>query len=164
LVSVALYSIVFRVSKAFLEERVAIYAYVEYLGEGKAGWVGAPQICELGPYVPTDKRHFMQQGQHTVSVENKDESWVYCCHEKYFSASNDGDQDYLIKYTLPGAIKNQVLKRLQSMNINAFTLFGSEDSLMDMLAFKEIRERTQPILLQSRLIFLVTLFRSVILS
>lgn len=128
----------FAFQKASIDERVAIYAYVECIGYGKCDRVGAPQVCELGPYVSTHKRHFMQQGQYTVSVEMVDEAWVYCSHEKYFSESTGEEQDYLVKYTLPGTIKNQVLKRLQSMNINAFTLFGSEDSLMDMLAFKEI--------------------------
>jgi hypothetical protein len=128
----------FAFQKASLDERVAIYVYVEELGEGKGGWVGAPQVCELGPYVSTHKRHFMQQGQYTISVEMVNDVWSYCSHEKYFSESTGEEQDYLLKYTLPGTIKNEVLKRLQSMNINAFTLFGSEDSLMDMLAFKEI--------------------------
>jgi hypothetical protein len=128
----------FAFQKASPDKRVAIYSYVEYLGKGKSGSLGAPQICELGPYISTHKRHFMQQGQYTVCVKKVNANWVYCSHEKYFSASNGKEQDYIIKYTLPGAIKNQVLKRLQSMNINAFTLFGSEDSLMEMLAFKEI--------------------------
>ncbi len=127
----------FAFHKANIKGRVAIYAYVEVLGSGKHGYGGAPQICELGPYVSTHKRHFMQQGQYTISVEKPDKDWVYCSHEKVFNAKAD-DQDYLIKFTLPGGIKNQVLKKLQSMNINSFTLYGSEDSLMDMLAFKEI--------------------------
>lgn len=128
----------FAFQKASFKERVAIYVYVEDLGIGKGGWGGAPQICALGPYVSTHKRHFMQQGQYTVSVQKPENELVYCSHEKYFSTARDDDQDYLLKLTLPGDIKNQVLNGLQSMNINAFTLFGSEDSLMDMLAFKEM--------------------------
>ena len=131
----------FAFHKASVKERVAIYVYVELLGDGKCGEVGAPQIRGLGPNISTHKRHFMQQGQYTISIEKSYDDWVYCSHEKYFSAASDEDQDYLIKFTLPGDIKNQVLNRLQSMNINAFTLFGSEDSLMDMLAFKEILKK-----------------------
>jgi FRG domain-containing protein len=131
----------FAFQKAHIDKRVAVYAYVEYVGDAKGGCVGAPQICELGPYVSTDKRHFMQQGQYTVSVEKQGEKWAYCSHEKYFSSEDKRDQDYLVKFTLPGLIKHQVLSRLQSMNINAFTLFDNEDSLMDMLAFKEIMEK-----------------------
>ncbi len=73
-----------------------------------------------------------------MAVEKNNEQWVYCNHEKYFTASSGEDQDYLSKYTLPGSIRNKVLRKLQSMNINAFTLFGSEEGLMDMLAFKEL--------------------------
>lgn len=131
----------FAFHKASVKKRVAIYVYVELLGEGKCGRVGAPKICGLGPYISTHKRHFMQQGQYTISIEKSDDDWVYCSHEKYFSTASAEDQDYLMKLTLPGDIKNQVLNKLQSMNINAFTLFGSEDSLMDMLAFKEILKK-----------------------
>jgi len=128
----------FAYQKASVKERVAIYIYVELLGEGKGGWVDAPQMFELGPYISTHRRHFMQQGQYTVCVKKSNDNWVYSSHEEFFSVSTDEDQDYLMKITLPGSMKNQVLNRLQSMNINMFTLFGNEDSLMDMLAFKEI--------------------------
>lgn len=131
----------FAFQKAHIDKRVAVYAYVEYVGDAKVGWGGAPQICELGPYVSTDKRHFMQQGQYTVSVEKQNGRLTYCSHEKYFTSEDEREQDYLIKFTLPGSIKHQVLSRLHSMNINDFTLFGSEESLMDMLAFKEIMEK-----------------------
>lgn len=132
----------FAFQKASINERVAIYTYVEDLGEGKGGSSSlsgcAPMIFEFGSYVSTDKRHFMQQGQYTVCAEKHDGNWVYCSHENYFSTRPFDNQDYLRKFTLPGDIKNQVLEKLQSMNINSFTLFGTEDSLMDMLAFKEI--------------------------
>lgn len=131
----------FAYQKASVTDRVAVYIYVELLGEGKGGTLYGPRICELGPNISTHKRHFMQQGQYTVCVEKTDDYWVYCSHEKYFSAATHEDQDYLMKLTLPGDIKYQVLNRLQSMNINAFTLYGSEDSLMDMLAFKEIMKK-----------------------
>jgi len=117
---------------------VAVYTFVELLGEGKVGRVGSPAIHALGPYVSTHKRHFMQQCQYTVAVEKCDDEWVYCSHENCFSTPFDENQDYLMKFTLPGEIKNQVLNRLASMNINAYTLFGSDESLMDMLAYKVI--------------------------
>jgi hypothetical protein len=129
----------FAFHKASRQERISLYAYVRYMGGIESGSGGEPTIIEYGPYVTTDKRHFMQQGQYTICVKKHDDSWVYYCHEDYFSnAKGEEDKNYLIKYTLPCAIKNDVLKKLQTMNINAFTLFGDEDSLMDMLAFKEI--------------------------
>lgn len=119
------------------DTQVSLYQYVEDLGLGKSGAVGSAQINELGPYVSTHKRHFMQQGQYTVSIKKKVDTWYYTSHEDYFSNNTDDEQDMLIKYILPGAIRADVLNKLQGMNVNSFTLYGSEEGLFDMLAFKE---------------------------
>ena len=119
-------------------DSIAIYCYIESLSSGKSGWVGSPQICELGPYVNTHKRHFSQQGQYTVAVKKQKDSWVYCTHKEAFDASKGKKQDLLYKFVMPGSIKYEVLSKLHEMNINAFTLYSSEESLMNMLAYKEI--------------------------
>jgi len=121
------------------DKRVAIFSYVENLGVGKSGLVGAPKIMGLGPYITTHKRHFMQQGQYTVSVKQISDKWIYCNHEESFSYIEEKMHDDVIKFTLPVTLKTEVLHKLQLMNINAFTLFGDEDSLVEMLAFKEIK-------------------------
>jgi hypothetical protein len=122
-------------------QRVSVFAYVDDIGSGKGGWVGSPQISALGPYVSSHRRHFMQQSQYTIATEKVKDEWVYCSHEKYFSGTTDESQDLLIKFTLPGELRNKYLQKLQQMNINAFTLYGTDESLMDMLAFREIIER-----------------------
>lgn len=131
----------FAFQNAVPDQRVSIFAYVDDLGGGKGGWCGAPQISAQSPYVSSHSRHFMQQSQYTIATEKVNDEWVYCSHEKYFSETTDESQDLLIKFTLPGNLKNKYLKKLQQMNINAFTLYGSDESLMDMLAFREIIER-----------------------
>lgn len=123
------------------EQPVSIFAYVDDIGHGKGGVVGAPQISALGPYVSSHRRHFMQQSQYTIATEMVNKNWKYCSHEKYFANTADEDQDLLIKFTLPGKLKNTYLKKLQQMNINAFTLYGTDESLMNSLAFREIIER-----------------------
>jgi hypothetical protein len=129
----------FAYHNASIEQRVSVYAYVELCGSGKHGSLDGPRIHGFGPYITTDKRHFMQQCEYTICVKKQNNSWVYCSYENIFlNTKAEEDQDYLIQFTLPGNIKNDVLRKLQTMNINAFTLFGDEDSLMDMLAFKEI--------------------------
>lgn len=52
-------------------------------------------------------------------------------------------QDVIFKFTLPGALRNDILRKLQEMNINAYTLLGDENSLMSTLAFKEITMREE---------------------
>lgn len=134
-------SLFFAYKEAKPNQDVAIYAYVESLHSGKSGWAGAPQICELGPYVKTHKRHFAQQGQYTIAVKEKGNTWVYCSHKDAFEESKGRDQDLLYKFSLPGNLKDEILAKLNEMNINAFTLYASEESLMETLAYKEITLR-----------------------
>jgi hypothetical protein len=39
---------------------------------------------------------------------------------------------------LPGSLRLEVLDKLDYMNINGYTLFNSEDGLMESLAFREV--------------------------
>lgn len=133
----------FAFSEAREDKNVAIHVYIETLCAGKAGWVGAPTISLLGPCIATHRRHFLQQGQYTVAVEKIDNNWFYCDHLRALNESGSEYQDVVFKFTLPGSLKNSVLRKLQEMNINAFTLLGDENSLMSTLAFKEITMRDE---------------------
>lgn len=62
---------------------------------------------------------------------------MYARHEDA-AARNERGQDRLIKYTLPITERAKVLARLEHMNITAFSLFGSEESLMETLAYQEV--------------------------
>lgn len=118
---------------------VIIYAFIEYLSGGKVGVVGRPQINLLGPCVNSHKRHFMQQAQYTISVKHdKTRNWIYCSHEDSLNLSLSNNQDILYKFVLPSNLKVDILAKLNEMNINAFTLYASEESLMKTLAYKEI--------------------------
>lgn len=115
------------------EQRVSIFAYI---GDPESEWKNVgPQIYDQSPYVSSHRRHFMQQSQYTIATEKVNEGWVYCSHER---CSSD---ESLIKFTLPRNLRHKYLQKLQQMNINAFTLYGTDESLMDMLAFREIIER-----------------------
>jgi hypothetical protein len=107
---VALY---FAFYEANESQSVAIYVYVEHLGRGKGGVVGAPEIVSLGHYIQSHKRHYIQQSEYTICLERKNKEWFY------------------------GSQKMKVLEKLDQMNINAFSLFGNEEGLMQMLAFRE---------------------------
>lgn len=137
-------SLFFAYHGAVLSEDVAIYTYVQSLKGISGGFVGEPEICLLGPYIETHKRHFQQQGRYTVAVKyDENKNWVYCPHDKVFDTSNSVDQDMLYKFTMPGELKESVLEQLNEMNINAYSLYSSEDSLMDTLAHKELMFRKQ---------------------
>lgn len=126
-------------------ERVAIFAYRETSGVGKAGMLGAPSIEVRGPYVRTHRRHFLQQCQYTVCMEFKNSApfpaWHYASHEAVFAVQGGlmmGGQDQLWKFTLPRSERDRVLAYLDEHNLNAYSLFGSEEALMEMMARREL--------------------------
>lgn len=122
-------------------ERVAIFGYREY-SVGKIGSPTAPQIVVRGPYVRTHRRHFLQQCHYTMCYQFAVPQWHYARHEDVFAGTNPAlDQDKLWKFTVPRSERDRALGQLDKYNLNAYSLFGSEESLMQMLAARELRER-----------------------
>lgn len=134
---VALY---FAYEKASYNSEIALFMYIDSLDGMKSAWHGAPQILNLGPYVKSDPRHFIQQAEYTAAIKISNNKHIYCPHLEAFneSSSDEKNQDLLYKFILPGNLKINTLTMLNEMNVNAFTLYSDEDSLMKMLAFKEV--------------------------
>lgn len=64
--------------------------------------------------------------------------WEYAPHEKAF-ARCDTNQDLLWKFNIPYLERLKVLSLLDGYNINALSVFGSEESLMETMALREIQ-------------------------
>lgn len=122
------------------QKDVSIYAYNESIVGVRGGWVGEAQINTLGHYVQTHRRHFLQQSEYTVCMSQhgveEEKQLFFVPHEEAIS-TNPHDHP-LKKFILSGHEKVKVLRLLDEANINPYTLFGSEESLMAMLAFREI--------------------------
>jgi len=119
--------------------RVSIFAYVKRT-IGVVTMIGRPDypyIHKLGPYVRTHRRHFLQQGQYTISiVRDAEATWRYAPHKDAFDR-NDG-QDMLWKFTIPCSERSKVLRTLDVHNLSALSLFESEEALMETMALREI--------------------------
>ena len=120
---------------------VSIYVYLESTSEVglKSRGSDEPHIHKFGPYVRTDRRHFLQQSQYTICIIH-DGEWRYAPHEKAFDRC-DTNQDVLWKFNIPYSERLKVLKLLDSYNINALSLFEVEESLMETMALREIHFR-----------------------
>jgi len=92
-------------------------------------------LYRFGPFVKTNRRHVLQQSEYTACLSFHDE-W---CFESHDSAFKDGphQQAFCWKFTIPGTERSKVLALLDESNLNAFSLFGSEESLMEALANRE---------------------------
>lgn len=111
-------------------KRVAIWVYQEHSGSGKHTSSRTPQIKQLGPYIRSDRRHFLQQGEYTLAVTFQEGEWCFVPHASIF---NDGNRqcDHLIKLTLPKSETDRVMSKLDRMNINTYSLFQTEDALLE---------------------------------
>ena len=132
-----LISAFFAYQNATDEQHVAIYAYNETLVEVRGGFSGEPAIENLGHYVETHRRHFLQQSEYTVCTAKIKGSVYFRMHDDAISANPDDHP--ITKFILSASEKKKVLRKLDEVNINAYSLFGSEDALMDTLTFRELR-------------------------
>jgi hypothetical protein len=118
-------------------EAVAIYAFREHVGYGKE-WSGdGARIIGLGPYAVTHERHYAQQCEYTICKKRVDDNYLYWRHDEALS-DRVIPQDLLTKYVIPVTERGRFLRKLESMNIHAYSLFRDEASLMQTLAYREI--------------------------
>ncbi len=133
----------FRSNQRRKDGSVAIYAYVEYLGEMKS-WSGTtPHISVGGPYVISHKRHYSQQCSYTICkkrLQSHGSQYAYASHEEV-ARNNKLPQDRFTKFIFRQSERPKALDKLALMNITAFSLFGSEESLMETLGYAEIEKR-----------------------
>lgn len=112
----------------------AVYAYVEQTEGGRGRSDGCARIELQGPHVSTDVRHFAQKAWYTLAViwDDKRKVFDFCKHDEIFRES-DGTQDVIVKVVLPDADRALALRDLDNFNVNHYTLFQSEDSLVKAL-------------------------------
>jgi hypothetical protein len=118
-------------------ERVAIYVYQERVTAVKAQSSAASQILRFGPYVRSHSRHFLQQSEYTIGAKFQYGKWWYTPHEEIF-ATPSTTQDQLWKFTMPATERRRVLRLLDAYNLNEFSLFQSEESLLKTIAVREL--------------------------
>jgi FRG domain len=121
-------------------ESVSIFVYCDQPENMKFWGQGSPRIDRFGPYVQTHKRHFLQQCEYTICTSFEDEKWLFVPHNAVFQSDmrEDPKQDVLWKFNIPASERVKVLRRLEEYNLNAYSLFGSEESLMETLAIREL--------------------------
>lgn len=116
---------------------VAIYAYLESPEGIKTGDVDAPAIQSLGPYIATHRRHYLQQSVYTICTSGMGDSIQFFSHEDVVARDEKG-QDLLWKLVIPISERRCFIERLQRMNINPFSLFETEDKLMEDIYLSEM--------------------------
>jgi hypothetical protein len=118
-------------------EKRSIYVYCERPHGSKGGAVGEPAMRPVGKYVRTHARHFRQQSDYTIcaTFDENYVGWRFHPHDKVFW--NRGKQDYVWKFDLPSTERIAILKSLDQYNLNAFSLFDSQETLLETMWLRE---------------------------
>jgi len=131
----------FAFNEALKSEGVSIYMLSE--GSFRSGLPGAATIVRLGPDVKVHRRHVLQQSEYTMALFNKpEEGYFFARHENVFEFSKSSKHPEprfeLKKFIIPSRERDKVLALLDEHNLNAFSLFGSEESLMQTIAIRKL--------------------------
>jgi hypothetical protein len=111
---------------------VCVYAIVRDSISSSSGWT--PKITELGPNVRAHRRHMIQQSSYTICM-NWDDSHKFCSHDDALATDGSlGLEGKSVRIRIPASERFTALGSLDLMNINAYSLFSTEDTLMQTLA------------------------------
>ena len=110
-----------------------------------------PSIVRLGARNGGHRRHFMQQGEYTICVNWQmhegwnEHFWHIASHDIGITESEKlQDNQAIKKFILPSKERLHVLDILNEQNINAYTLFGNEEGIMQTLANRQFRDYQYP--------------------
>ena len=123
------------------ERKVSIYVFSETPEDFKEEKENQSRIIRCGPFVRTHRRHFLQQSEYSICVVH-DTVCRFAPHEEVFGRNNP-HQDILTKINIPSTERLKVLKLLDDHNLNAFSLFASEESLVETVALRTL-DAVQP--------------------
>jgi|GEM_PF-6143226 len=102
-----------------------------------------------GPHVGTARRHHLQRGEYTMCLFwDRETGWCFVRHDTVF-ARNERKQDALWKLTILWAERENVLRVLDDQNIHAFSLFESDDALLETFALRRLILEVPPIATQA---------------
>jgi hypothetical protein len=114
----------------------SIYVYCEWPKGVKGDFVGEAIIRPTGSYVRSHPRHFRQQSDYTFCGRfESDKGWCFHPHESVLG--HHPGQDLLWKFNLPSTHRIEVLRFMNDYNLNAFSLFDTEEALLETMWFRE---------------------------
>ncbi len=119
-------------------DNVSIFAYKEWNGDARGGWVSEPLIDQQGNYVETHERHYRQQSFYTLCKAEIETKVVLMKHQE--AVKRNPENHNMKKFIIDGKEKEKVLEKLFMMNINDYTLFGDEEALFRTEAYKSFRK------------------------
>jgi len=120
---------------------------------GSAGVSGSPQLEKIGHYFESDRRHIAQQSEYLLALkfERVEEhyEWIFVPFSSFLEWDNSGrcdgwnegnaESQSFFEIEIAGCAKKEILAELYKMNINHYTLYLDEDSLVRKLKYEFLR-------------------------
>ena len=115
---------------------VAVYAFVP----DPSGGIFKSELALnlVGPYGRSHARHLSQQSWYTWCVDRRSDDYLIRPHSDEVITEAASPRGQVLKIEIPANERIVALKELDLMNVNAFSLFGSEDSLVRTVARREL--------------------------
>lgn len=122
-------------------KHVCVYALLQ---SNMTGGSSDAHFFIVGPYMNTHPRHYLQQGRYSMCVSLKikrdepdNRDFLFCPQTHGILEGGLGKNGRLLKIKLPATERLSILQRLDQMNINPHSLYGSEDALVRTIARRE---------------------------
>ena len=117
---------------------------------GCAGVSGSPQLEKIGHYFESDRRHIAQQSEYLLALQfervEKHCEWLFVPFSSFLERENSGrcegwkesniESQSFFEIVIAGCAKKEILAELYKMNINHYTLYLDEDSLIRKLKYE----------------------------
>jgi hypothetical protein len=103
-----------------------------------------PIICPIATASRKNKRHYLQQSVYTICLQKLDGDISFASHQnpKIIALDNNNTTGATIKkYIIPTKERMIVLQGLEAHNINAYSLMGTEESLLESLFLQTYTKR-----------------------
>jgi len=114
-------------------EEVCIYGILRDIVHPRSS---KQHLFVVGPYLRSHPRHYSQQSRYSMCVRTEGEDYAFVPHEQALPEAL-GQSGEIFKLRIPAGQRLSALKDLDLMNINPFSVYGSEDSLIRTIARRE---------------------------
>jgi hypothetical protein len=101
-------------------------------------------ICPIGNAPRRTKRHYLQRSVYTICFRTIKNNLCFASHEHpYIIGSDDESRPgvWIDKYIIPASERITALHSLEAYNINAYSLMGTEESLLESLFLRAYKSR-----------------------
>ena len=119
---------------------IAVYVYIR---DSLQSFGSDEHLFVVGRYIRTHPRHFLQQSQYSMCLrlevtdfDNMHYDYRFLSHGT--ALDNSSNSDIFPKNLVPASERRQALMQLDSMNLNPYSLYSSEESLIRTIARREL--------------------------